>query len=173
MEFLSPKTKERIAKLEQENAQLKAAAQSQQEKSSGALAWLPWGLVVISSAIAVFLFLRPSGPSAEEVGAMQVEMWRNGEVVDTVLKPTTGLVFSIQVGAYKNLDMSELSHGLSAMSFAQDSAYTRIKLGQYASLPEAQEFLELVINMGFERAFIVAYKDDNAVGLLSNKTALN
>jgi hypothetical protein len=86
MEFLSPKTKERIAKLEQENAQLKAAAQSQQEKSSGALAWLPWGLVVISSAIAVFFFLRPSGPSEEEVAAMQVEMWRNGEVVDTVFQ---------------------------------------------------------------------------------------
>jgi hypothetical protein len=137
MEFLSPKTKERIAKLEQENAQLKAAAQSQQEKSSGAVAWLPWGLVVISSALAVFLFLRPSGPSAEEVGAMQVEMWRNGEVVDTVLKPTTGLVFSIQVGAYKDLDMSELSHGLLAMSFSQDSAYTRIKLGQFASFLEA------------------------------------
>ena len=172
MEFLSPKTKERIAKLEQENAQLKAAAQSQQGKSSGALALLPWGLVVISSAIAVFLF-PPSGPSEEEVGAIQVEMWRNGELVDTVLKPTAGLVFSIQVGAYKDLDISELSHGLSAMSFSQDSAYTRIKLGQFASLPEAQEFLELVINLGFERAFIVAYKDDNAVGLLSNKTALN
>ncbi len=173
MEFLSPKTKERIAKLEQENAQLKAAAQSQQEKSSGALAWLPWGLVVISSAIAVFLFLRPSGPSEEEVGAIQVELWRDGAAVDTVLKPNTGLVFSIQVGAYKYLDISDLSHGLSALSFSEDSAYTRIKLGQFASLPEAQQFLELVINMGFERAFIVAYKDDNAVGLLSNKTALN
>jgi len=173
MEFLSSKTKERIAKLEQENAQLKATAQSHQENSSGALAWLPWVLVVISGAIAVFFFLQPSGLSEEEVGAMQVEMWRNGEVVDTVVKPNTGLVFSIQVGAYKGLDMSELSHGLSAMSFSQDSAYTRIKLGQFASLPEAQEFLKLVINMGFERAFIVAYKDDNAVGLLSNKTALN
>ena len=162
-----------MAKLEQENAQLKAAAQSQQEKPSGALAWLPWGLVVISSAIAVFLFLRPSGPSEEEVRAIQVELWRDGAAVDTVLKPNTGLVFSIQVGAYKDLDMSVLKHGLSAMSFSEDSAYTRIKLGQYASLPEAQEFLELVINMGFERAFIVAYKDDNAVGLLSNKTALN
>lgn len=162
-----------MAKLEQENAQLKAAAQSQQEKPSGALAWLPWSLVVILSAMVVFLFLSPSGPSEDEIGAMQVEMWRNGEVVDTVFKPNTGLVFSIQVGAYKDLEISELSHGLSSISYAQDSAYTRIKLGQYASLPEAQEFLKLVINMGFERAFIVAYKDDNAVGLLSNKTALN
>ena len=100
-------------------------------------------------------------------------MWRNGEVIDTVLRPNNDLVFSIQVGAYKNLDISELSHGLSTLSIAEDSDYTRVKLGKFASLPEAQEFLKLVINMGFERAFIVAYKDDNAVGLLSNKTALN
>ena len=173
MEFLSPKTKERITKLEQENAQLKATAQSQKEKSSGAITLLPWALVVISSALAVFFFLRPSDLSEEEVAAMQVEMWRNGEVVDTVLKPNTGLIFSIQVGAYKSLDISELSHGLSALSIEEDSDYTRVKLGKFASLPEAQEFLKLVINMGFERAFIVAYKDDNAVGLLSNKTALN
>jgi len=173
MEFLSPKTKERITKLEQENAQLKATAQSQKEKSSGAITLLPWALVVISSALAVFFFLRPSDLSEEEVAAMQVEMWRNGEVVDTVLKPNTGLIFSIQVGAYKSMDISELSHGLSALSIEEDSDYTRVKLGKFASLPEAQEFLKLVINMGFDQAFIVAYKDDIAVGLLSNKTALN
>ena len=170
MEFLSPKTKERIVKLEQENAQLKATAQSQKEKSSGTITWLLWVLVVISSTLAVFFFLRTS---EEEVAAIQVEMWRNGEVIDTVLRPNKGLVFSIQVGAYKKLDISELSHGLSTLSIAEDSDYTRVKLGKFASLPEAQEFLKLVINMGFERAFIVAYKDDNAVGLLSNKTALN
>ena len=173
MEFLSPKTKERITKLEQENAQLKANAQSQKEKSSGAITLLPWALVVISSALAVFFFLRPSDLSEEEVAAMQVEMWRNGEVVDTVLKPNTGLIFSIQVGAYKSMEISELSHGLSALSIEEDSDYTRVKLGKFASLPDAQEFLKLVINMGFDQAFIVAYKDDIAVGLLSNKTALN
>jgi len=172
MEFLSPKTKERIAILEQENAQLKVAVQSQHLKASGKIAWVPWVLVVFSSVIAIILFLRPSGPLEEEVAAIQVEMWRNGQKVDTTFTPNTGLVFTIQVGAYKDMDVSELSHGLSAMSFTQDSTYTRITLGQFASLPQAQEFLELVINMGFERAYIVAFKDDNAVGLLSNKTAL-
>ena len=163
----------RIAKLEQENAQLRATTQSQKEKSSGAMTWLPWFLVVISSALVVFFFLRPSDVSEEEVAAIQVEMWRNGEVVDTVLKPNKGLVFSIQVGAYKKLNISELSHGLSALSLAEDSDYTRIELGKFDSLPEAREFLKLVKNMGFERAFIVAFKDDNAVGLLSNETAFN
>jgi len=55
----------------------------------------------------------------------------------------------------------------------QDTTYTRINLGQFNSLPEAQEFLEVVINMGLEKAFIVAYEGDNAVGLLSKTTALN
>jgi hypothetical protein len=173
MEFLSPKTKERLSKLEQENAQLRAAVEAKQVKSNKIAVLIPWLFTVIASTITVFLFLRPAGPSNEEISRMRVEMWRNGNMIDTSFTPDAGLIFSIQVGAFKNLDIKELSHGLADLMITQDTTYTRIKLGQFASLPEAQEFLEVVINIGFEQAFIVAYEGDNAVGLLSKTTALN
>jgi len=173
MEFLSPKTKERLSKLEQENAQLRAAVEAKQVKSNKIAILIPWLFTVIASTIAVFLFLRPEGPSQEEISRMRIEMWRNGNMIDTSFTPDLGLVFSIQVGAFKNFDFKELSHGLADFRMMQDTTYTRINLGQFNSLPEAQEFLEVVINIGFEQAFIVAYEGDNAVGLLSKTTALN
>lgn len=173
MEFLSPKTKERLSKLEQENAQLRAAVEAKGNQTNKVSPWIPWSLVVVSIISMVIIWLSSKGPTDDEIAQRHVELWRDGQIIDTIVVPSSELIFSIQVGAYRDIDMVELSHGLKEMSFVKDSAFTRINLGEYTSLPEAQEFLELVINMGFEHAFIVAYKDDNAVGLLSNKTALN
>ena len=92
---------------------------------------------------------------------------------DTIITPDMNLKFSIQVGAYKDLEINDYNYGLSELSYVEDSTFTRVNLGEFTSLPVAQDFLKLVINMGFERAFIVAYKGDNAVGLLSETTALN
>ena len=54
----------------------------------------------------------------------------------------------------------------------EDNGVQRILLGSFASLPEAQLYLDRVVNIGFENAFIVAYKEGIAVGLLPNKTAI-
>jgi hypothetical protein len=40
------------------------------------------------------------------------------------------------------------------------------------SLPQAQMYLDKVVKIGFENAFIVAYKEGITVGLLPNKTAI-
>lgn len=173
MEFLSPKTKSRIDQLEQENTQLKSALAERQAKGSTNFAWFPWVLVVISFAGAVFFALRDNGPSESEIAHMQVQMWREGVAIDTVLKPNSGIEFSVQVGAYNNLNISDLSYGLDQLSVRGDSGAFKVVLGSYSSLPDAQSFLELVVKLGFDNAFIVAYEGDNAVGLLPNKTALN
>ncbi len=173
MEFLSPKTKARIDHLEQENTQLKNALAERQAQGSKNTAWLPWILVVVGFASAVFFALRDSGPSATEIAQIQVQMWRGGVAIDTVFKPNTGVEFSVQVGAYNNLNISDLSYGLDQLSVRGDSGAFKVVLGSYSSLPDAQAFLELVVKLGFDNAFIVAYEGDNAVGLLPNKTALN
>lgn len=173
MEFLSPKTKARIDQLEQENTQLKNALAERQAQGSKNTAWLPWILVVVGFASAVFFALRDCGPSATEIAQMQVQMWREGVAIDTVFKPNSGIEFSVQVGAYNNLNISDLSYGLDQLSVRGDSGAFKVVLGSYSSLPDAQAFLELVVKLGFDNAFIVAYEGDNAVGLLPNKTALN
>src|SRR6056300_1414462 len=173
MEFLSPKTKSRIDQLEQENTQLKNALAERQAQGASTVAWLPWVLLLIAIVGVVFIALRKNGPSDAEIAQIQVQMWREGVPIDTVFSPNPGIEFSVQVGAYNNLNISDLSYGLDQLSVRGDSGAFKVILGNYSSLPDAQSFLELVVKLGFDNAFIVAYEGDNAVGLLPNKTALN
>ena len=99
-------------------------------------------------------------------------MWKDGSLKDTTLQPSFDIEYSIQVGAYNNLDYSDLSSSFGGLRVQEDNGIQRILLGSFASLPEAQVYLEKVVHVGFENAFIVAYKEGIAVGLLPNKTAI-
>ncbi len=128
-------------------------------------------LFFLSTAALAYLHFFAAAPAPEyneaEVAAVRATLWRNGTQADTVLLPSTGLQFTIQVGAYKDPSIMNLSYGLEDLVVAKkDSLYT-LNVGTYASLPDAQAVLESVIELGMENAFIVAYKDGNPVGLLS------
>ena len=169
MEFLSPKTKERIAKLEADNKSLRS--QLEQQGRSGKSP--KWPFVVMTLLIVALLVVwKFSKPSTEEMSAIKVEMWKKGFLMDTTLQPSFGIEYSVQVGAFKNLDYSVLSIGIGDLKVQEDEDVQRILLGSFTSLPEAQLYLDKVVNIGFEKAFIVAYKEGIAVGLLSNKTAI-
>lgn len=172
MEFLSPQTKQKIEKLEKENLDLKKQLSDLNAKNSGS------GTIVYILLIAVFVALSAwqyfngkSSLSDEEKAAIQVELWKNGEVRDTLFAPSSDLVFSVQIGAYKDLDISDISRGFSQMKAGSKDSLITLELGNYSSLPEAQKLLGIVVESGIENAFIVANKNGNAVGLLSNKTA--
>ncbi len=169
MEFLSPKTKERISKLEAENKSLRL----QLEELDTAEKSARWPFLIIILLIAALVLVwKFNTPSAEELSAIRVEMWKKGSLKDTTLQPSFGIEYSIQVGAYKDLDYSVLSLGIDGLKVQEDNGVQRILLGRFASLPEAQLYLDKVVNIGFEKAFIVAYKEGIAVGLLPNKTAI-
>ena len=169
MEILSPKTKERIAKLEAENKSFRL----QLEQQNNTVKSVRWPFIVIALLIvALFLVWKFSKPSATELSAIKVEMWKDGSLKDTTLQPSFDIEYSIQVGAYNNLDYSDLSSSFGGLRVQEDNGIQRILLGSFASLPEAQVYLEKVVHVGFENAFIVAYKEGIAVGLLPNKTAI-
>lgn len=167
MEFLSPKTKAHIEQLEAELAKLRA-----QEPKTKVPLWSYMVMILLAAALVAGYFLRPV-PTDEELRDMQVQIWREGVQIDTVFTPTSGLKYSVQIGAYKNLDIKELSYGFSELSVRESEGVKRVVLGEYSSLPDAQAFLTSVVEMGFENAFVVAYKDGIAVGLLENETATN
>ena len=168
MEFLSPKTKERISKLEAENKSLRLQLEQQDSSVKSAR----WPFLVIGVLLVALVWVwKFSAPSAEELSAIKVEMWKDGSLKDTTLQPIFGIEYSIQVGAFNELDYSILSSGLGELK-VHDDGVQRILLGSFTSLPEAQLYLEKVVNIGFEKAFIVAYKEGIAVGLLPNKTAI-
>jgi len=97
MEFLSPKTKERISKLEAENKTLRLQLE-QQDTSAKTMRW-PFLVIAVLLAVIVAVW-KYSKPSTEELSAIRVEMWQNGSLKDTVLYPTFGIEYSIQVGAF-------------------------------------------------------------------------
>ena len=169
MEFLSPKTKERISKLEAENKRLRLQLE-QQDTSAKTMRW-PF-LVIAVLLVAIVAVWKYSKPSTEELSAIKVQMWQNGSLIDTVLYPTFGIEYSIQVGAFNELDYSELSSDSGDLRVQEDNGIQRILLGSFSSLPQAQMYLDKVVKIGFENAFIVAYKEGITVGLLPNKTAI-
>ena len=79
------------------------------------------------------------------------------------------LVFSVQIGSFKNQSVKELSYGLSGASMVEKDSLVLFVLGEYNSLPDAQQALALVVNLGVENAFIVAQKNGKAVGLLTEQ----
>ena len=172
MEFLSPQTQQKIEKLEKENNELKGQLAEMKSKGSSN------GTIIYIILIALFVaisawqyFSGTSKMSDEEIAAIKVELWADGEAIDTVFTPESGLRYSVQIGAYKSLDISDISKGFVDMNARERDSLVLLEVGNYGSLPEAQKLLGIVVESGIENAFIVANKDGNAVGLLSNKTA--
>ena len=121
------------------------------------------------SLVLVF-FLWSQSP---RTAAQEVELWREGASLDTVVYPNSGLVYSIQLAAMEDRSLRELSYGLESLEIKEEEEFDHLVLGRYESLPDAQKMHRVLVKLGLENAFIVAYKDGIAVGLLSNKTAIN
>ena len=169
MEFLSPKTKDKIAKLEAENAELQRQLADQKGSGSKKSILPLLAVIVLLSALAVYQFLSQSSLSDDELAQKRVELWRGGERVDTVLTPSDGLVYSVQIGAFKSQSIKELSSNFVDASLVQKDSLTLFVLGEYRSLPDAQRALGVVVKLGIENAFIIAQKNGKAVGLLTEQ----
>lgn len=169
MEFLSPNTKDKIAKLEAENGELQR--QLADQKGSGSKkSILPLiAVIVLLSALSVYQFFGKSTLSEAEIAQKSVELWRAGERIDTVLSPSSELVYSVQIGAFKNQSIKELSSNFVDASLVQKDSLSLFVLGEYRSLPDAQDALGIVVKLGVENAFIIAQKNGKAVGLLTEQ----
>ena len=78
MEFLSPKTKERISKLEAENAELQRQLIEQKGSSSKKTSWPLTVVLVVITALVTYQFHGNSSMSDEELTQKSVELWRGG-----------------------------------------------------------------------------------------------
>ena len=67
MEFLSPKTKERISKLEAENAELQRQLIEQKGSSSKKTIWPLTVVLVVITALVTYQFVGESSASEEEL----------------------------------------------------------------------------------------------------------
>ena len=108
--------------------------------------------------------------TSAELSGIRVELWKNGTATDTILTPNDDVEYSVQIGSFKSLDFSELSKGFESADVLQKDSLSTLVIGSYSSLLEAQDLLDIVVKVGVENAYIVAYKNGKNVGLLSNKT---
>ena len=168
MEFIPPKIKERLQRLEEENITLKQELAAVRIDSGKKSRTIPLAFVVfILLTVALFQFFKTTQNPSEEIARMKVELWRSGELLDTSFIPSDGLVYSVQIGAYKEMDFKELSRNLQDASVVTKDSLNLLVLGSYSSLPDAQEMLGIVVKLGIENAFIIAQKNGKAVGLLT------
>lgn len=171
MEFLSPSTKLRLEALEQENLDLKATIASERAKFNTSKKPVGYFLVIgLLMACCVYLYMKDSPMTSAELSGVRVELWKNGTATDTILTPNANVEYSVQIGSFKSLDFSELSKGFESADVLQKDSLSTLVIGRYNSLLEAQDLLDIVVKVGVENAYIVAYKNGKNVGLLSNKT---
>ena len=117
MEFIPSKIKERLQKFEEENVSLKKELEQIKKDTGKRSGVLPLILVVLLlMAVALFQFYKSTQNSSEEIARMKVELWKSGEAIDTSFIPSDDITYSIQIGAFKNHDIKELSRNLEGAS---------------------------------------------------------
>ncbi len=70
-----------------------------------------------------------------------------------------GILFAIQIGAYKGLDLSEYKDNMLGLKQDSYDSINQFTLGEFIEYEEAQRFLTVIRNMGFDQAHIMSFKN--------------
>jgi hypothetical protein len=83
-----------------------------------------------------------------------------------------GIIFKVQVGAFKNIVRNDAFNGLSPLAAEkiQGSSFTRYLVGQFATYEGGKLALNEVKTLGYKDAFVVAYKDGKRIPLYLART---
>ncbi|MDO6437681.1 SPOR domain-containing protein [Cyclobacterium sp. 1_MG-2023] len=76
-----------------------------------------------------------------------------------------GLVFKVQLAAFDELDLRELTENGSDMKIIDEDGYIKYILGQFRDYDMADLFKKKLRKIGVKEAWIVPYKDGNRVPL--------
>ena len=76
--------------------------------------------------------------------------------------PKTGIVFTVQLGAYKNFNIAN-KMGNSGLQIEEDEGMTKYLLGTFKSLNKAEDFRKEIVKMGIKDAWVVAFKDGKRI----------
>lgn len=72
---------------------------------------------------------------------------------------TKGIVFRIQVGAYRKIDLSKFKDNNRNFAVAQEGDIMKYELGSFANAREAYSFKKYMMKIGVPSPWVVAYKD--------------
>lgn len=77
--------------------------------------------------------------------------------------PQKGVVFKVQIGAFKQKDLSEFSQNNPSFELDSEQGLMRYTVGAFQDYWEADTFKKYLREMGVKDAWIVAYKDGERV----------
>lgn len=98
---------------------------------------------------------------AQEIRTLEAESG-NGPPPNPGGIPSTGLAFTVQIGAYTKI--TGLNGGTSGQFHAvPDGSVTKYMIGVFTNYNEAQMMRDALRSMGAKDAFVVAYQDGNRV----------
>ncbi|WP_430814187.1 hypothetical protein [Carboxylicivirga sp. RSCT41] len=76
-----------------------------------------------------------------------------------------GILFAIQIGAYKDLDLSKYKDNMLGLKQDTYDSINQFTLGEFIEYEEALKFLTIVQNMGFEQAHMMSFKNGYRIRL--------
>ena len=79
--------------------------------------------------------------------------------------PDDGIIFSVQVGAYINTDMSKFKQNLISLRQFDYGGINQFTLGILPTYEEALEFREIVKKLGFKEAYITAIQNGKRINI--------
>lgn len=82
---------------------------------------------------------------------------------ENVTRTANGVVFKVQIGAYKNKDLSQYNDNSDNFSGEQEGDLQKITLGNFRDYWEADTFKKYLREMGVKDAWVVPYKDGQRV----------
>lgn len=175
--FVSRETQEKLDQLNAENAELQLKIGELQQSNE---VKNPWKSIAILALVAFVLacgaavYFGVFNKAEDPYGHIPI-ITREG-VKDWSVVPDSGIAYHVQIGAFKQFDLSSYQSELEGIYLFKNDSLQRITLGRFVRFDEAQIFQEKMVELGMEFAYITAYKDNEPMGLMAaikEEAALN
>lgn len=187
----------RIEALDKELSRLRETAQKQSSKIGQLRLWFYFTIVF---SVTLFILLLAQGfinvpgqqstaTAVPRIDTVYIEKKINPDSLQKITYSIhsaaipkdnyDGILFAIQIGAYKDLDLSQYKENMLGLKQDTYDSINQFTLGEFIDYEEAQNFMHIIQQMGFEQAHMMAYKNgyrirlENALALRKQRAPTN
>jgi len=178
MLFIPQEVKEKLAKLENENKRLEAENKKMEREllepkpvtKTLNLNWWSIGALVLAIAyiiyVHVFVLSGQKNNLFEDAAAIEATIIKDGKIEKWNAGADLEIVYRVQLGAYENFNLDKYKQNLDGLQQDSINGMTKVNLGAFSRLKDAQSFLDQMVRLGLINVYIVAYKNGAPIGLI-------
>ncbi len=183
MLFIPQEVKEKLDRLEEDNKKLREenehllqeVAHSEARKKKPVLNYWTIGALVV--AIVYILDLQFGSNRSEQPEPKQEDLEAvliaDGKIAKWNAASMEDVVYRVQLGAYEGFDLDRYKQNLDGLHQDSIDGYRKVSLGAFTRLKDAQSFLEELVRMTMQNVYIVAYRNNEPIGLIEAKQLEN